>query len=114
MIAYAGTLAAFEAYYYKRGTGLARGFRRLLYCGMTALVLRVCWLVFLGANHALDDWLFSFAATIPGHQLTGGIPILVSRREFEIVATAVLLLSVFVFVVVRTRTRRPLAYRDGS
>ena len=112
VVAYVGTLAAFEAYYYERGTGLARGFRRLLYCGATALCLGACWLAFLGANHTLDDWFFSFAATIPGHQLTGGIPILVSRREFEIVATGVLLLSVFAFVVARTRMRRPLAYRD--
>ena len=99
VVAYVGTLAAFEAYYYERGTGLARGFRRLLYCGATALCLGACWLAFLGANHTLDDWFFSFAATIPGHQLTGGIPILVSRREFEIVATGVLLLE-------RVRVRR--------
>jgi hypothetical protein len=113
VVAYVGTLAAFEIYYFNRGSGLG-AFRGLLYCVATAAGFGVCWMVFLAANHALDDWFFSFAATVPGHALTGAIPILVSRREPEIVATVLLLLGVFTFVVTRTLLRRPLAYRDWA
>ena len=111
-VAYLGTLVLFELYYYERGSVLALGFRRVWLCAATALVLAVAWAAFLAANHALDDWIFSFTALIPGHALTGGIPMSVPRREFEVVAPVAAVLCALALFVVWTRLRRPLSYGD--
>ncbi len=111
-IAYGATLVLFELYYYERGRGLRAGFRRVWLCAATATGLAAAWSVFLAANGALDDWIFSFATFIPGHRLTGGIPLLVAKTEFEVVAPVVLVLAVFAFFAVWTRLRYPLALQD--
>ena len=49
-----------------------------------------------GCIGALDDWAFSFAATIPGHRLTGGIESCRLRQtSFEVAAPIVAVLFVF-------------------
>lgn len=113
-VAYIGTLVLFEIYYYERGRGLAAGFRRGWLCLASGVVIMAGWALFLVANGALDDWVFSFTTFIPGHLLTGGIPLLVSKTQFEFVAPVVLVLAVFCFLVAWTRMRRPLAFHDWA
>ena len=111
-VAYLGTLVLFELYYYERGSVLALGFRRVWLCAATALVLAVAWAAFLAANHALDDWIFSFTALIPAHGLTGSIPLHVSHTDTKVVGPIVIVLAVLAFFATRTILRRPLSYGD--
>jgi hypothetical protein len=110
--AYVGSLAVFELYYYERGHGLADGFRRTWLCLCTGAFLTLGWSLFLLANGALDDWVYSFTTLIPGHRLTGGIPSVVLKTEFEVVAPVVLVLTASAFFVACTRLRRSLALQD--
>ena len=107
-VAVFAVIAAFEFAYRAPG----RGYPRMKLCLAALGAIAIGWAVFLAAFGALDDWLFSFAATIPGHRLTGGIPPLVPKTEFEVVAPIVLILVVYAFVVVRIRLRRSFAYQD--
>ena len=112
--AFVGTLFLFELYYYERGTGLVAGFRRTLSWLAVTSMLLVAWAIFLLPFGALDDWWFSYRALIPGHVLTGGIPLRVLRTQFEVWAPVVLVLVSIAFVLVRTRQRKPLAYQDWA
>lgn len=113
-VAYLGTLVVFELYYYERGTGPWRGFRRAWLCLASGVVLALGWALSLAAVGALDDWVFSFTTLIPGHRLTGGIPLLVSKTRFEVVAPIALVLLTFAFFVARSGLRRPLAFQDWA
>ena len=82
VVAALATLAAFEFSTRERGTGLVARLSedRALPCGGAGHRSRLVRSS-SAAFRALDDWVFSFAATIPGHRLTGGIPLLVPRTR---------------------------------
>jgi len=114
----------FELSYRDRARRVVENFRRTLLIVATGGVLGVAWSGLLLANDALDDFVFSYQAFVPGHQLTGGVPLgtylaVLSPgnvgelyEEFAILAPIVLILAAVLFFVVRTRQRRPLAISD--
>jgi hypothetical protein len=112
VLAVVAALVAFEFSYAERGRGVARSYRRTALCLGTALGIAVAWSLFLATFRALDDWAFSFAATVPSHRLTGGIEALVPKTEFEVLAPIALVLVVYAIVVIRVRMRRAFAYQD--
>jgi hypothetical protein len=106
------TLAAFEFSYSRRGRAVAVRYRRVALCLVAAAGFTLVWVLFLAAFGALDDWWFALASVVPGHRLTGGIPLLVERTEFEVVAPVVAVLVAYAFVSARIRLRRAFAYQD--
>jgi hypothetical protein len=106
------TLAAFEFSYSRRGTAAAVRYRRILLCFVAGAGLTLVWVVFLAVLGAFDDWVFSLASVIPGHRLTGGIPLAVERTQFEVIAPIVAVLVAYAFVSARVRLRRAFAYQD--
>lgn len=105
-------IAGFEFSYRERGQRFTSGYPRVKLCLATIGALAVGWAIVLAAYGALDDWVYAFASTIPGHRLTGGVPLEVPKTDIEIVAPIVLILVVYAFVVARVRSRRPFAYQD--
>jgi len=117
-------IVLFELSYRDATRGVVENFRRTLLIVATAGVLGLAWSVFLLANGALDDFVFSYRAFVPGHQLTGGIPLgtygAILRpdnvgehyEEVAILAPVVLILGAMLFFVARTLQRRPLAVSD--
>jgi hypothetical protein len=104
--------AAYDAYRYERGTGVVAGFRRTWLVLVAGALLLAAWCAFLAANSALDDWIFSYRAFIPGYRLTFGIPMEDLLDSFELWAPIVALLAAFVFAVVRAHGRRPFVVDD--
>ncbi len=117
-------IVLFELSYRDTARRFAENFRRTLLIVASAGVLGLAWSLFLLANSALDDFVFSYRAFIPGHQLTGGVPLGTylpvlhpanvgeHYEEFAILAPVVLILAALLYFIVRTRQRRPLAISD--
>jgi hypothetical protein len=105
-------LVAFEFAYRERGRPLAESFPRTTRCIASLGVLAAAWSAFLLLFGALDDWAWSFAATIPGHRLTGGIESQVPKTSLELLAPVIVTPVVVGIVAARVRLRRPLAYQD--
>ena len=114
-LAVAGVAAVvlYEAYGYRRGTRLLDAFRRTWLLLASGAVLLVGWSVFLASYGALDDWVFSYRAFIPGHRYTGGLPVEEAVLEsFEAWAPIVALLAAFAFAAVFLRLGRPFVLDD--
>jgi hypothetical protein len=111
-VAVLGTLLAFEFAYSARGRGATGAYPRVLRCLVAGLAILTCWLVFLGTYGALKDWTFSFAATIPGHRLTGGLESFIPRTKFEVLAPVAAIVVAFAFVTILVWRRRSLSYGD--
>ena len=119
-----GVILLFELYYREKRRGLAKNLRRTWLCVASASLLVLGWSVFLLGYGALGDFVFSYRAFIPGHQLTGGVPrgtygAVLGRtnigehyEDFAVLAPVFAILVAMLFFVVRTRTRRPLAVSD--
>ena len=117
-------IVLFELSYRDTARRFAENFRRTLLIVASAGVLGLAWSFFLLANSALDDFVFSYRAFIPGHQLTGGVPLGTylpvlhpanvgeHYEEFAILAPVVLILAALLYFIVGTRQRRPLAVSD--
>ena len=122
--AYLLVIFLFEFFYRDRRRRLAESFRRTWLVVASAGALALAWSVFLLAYGALDDFVFSYRAFVPGHQLTGGVPLGIYRavldpgnvgqryEEFGILAPVVVILGAILFFVARTRLRRPFAVSD--
>ncbi len=103
----------YEAYGYRRGTRVLDAFRRTWLLLVSGAVLLVGWSVFLASHGALDDWVFSYRAFIPGHRYTGGLPVEEGVLEsFEAWAPIVALLAAFAFAAVFLRLSRPFVLDD--
>ena len=120
---YVLVIALFELSYRDRGRSVVENFRRTLLIAASAGVLALGWSVFLLSFGALDDFVYSYRAFIPGHQLTGGVPLGTylailqpnageRYEELAILAPVVLILAAILFFVSRTLGRRPLAVSD--
>ena len=72
---YVLVIVLFELSYRDTARRFAENFRRTLLIVASAGVLGLAWSFFLLANDAFDDFVFSYRAFIPGHQLTGGVPL---------------------------------------
>jgi len=117
-------IVLFELTYRDRTRRIVENFRRSLLTLASAGVLGLGWSVFLLAFGALDDFVFSYQAFVPGHQLTGGVPLgtylaVLSPgnvgehyEEFAILTPVVLILAAFLYFVARIRQRRPLFTQD--
>jgi hypothetical protein len=106
------TLAAFEFAYRRKDVPVTTSYRRMSLCLASALGLALAWALFLAIFDALGDWAFGLASVVPGHRLTGGIPFLVEKTEFEVFAPVAGVLVVYAFVAARVRSRLAFAYRD--
>ncbi len=106
-------VAGYDAYNYERGTGLIAGFRRTWLLLAVGSLLVAAWSVFLASHGALDDWIFSYRAFVPGYRYTFGIPMQVSFvQTVEAWAPIVALLAAFAFAAVRVHSRRPFVVDD--
>ena len=106
------TLVVFEFLYHERGRTFRASYPRTTRCLAVGGVIAVGWAVFLAAYRALGDWALSFAATIPGHRLTGGIESFIPRRTFEVLAPIAVVLVVFAFMSVGVFLRHRFSYKD--
>jgi hypothetical protein len=112
-MAVVGAVVLRDAYHLERGAPLRVSFRRTWRLLAALALVLAAWCLLLATRGALDDWIFSYRAFVPGHRYTGGIPLYRHLLDvFELWAPIVALLAAFALAVAFSRLRRPFVGDD--